>query len=181
MSESRAHLLGLLELHEPADAQEAESLDFILDFVRQRQDPFARSNQDAHVTASGFMMHEGEPRTLLVWHTKLQRWLQPGGHVESDDPSTYESARRECLEETGYEALDGPAGGRILDVDVHIIPERPGVPEHKHLDVRYAFVAGSEVGKPDHKTRWVAREEIPSLNLDPAAVRALTKAFSLRA
>lgn len=178
--ESREHLLGALELHEPGDDREAESLDFILEFVHAHEDPFSRRNLDAHVTASGFMMKRGERNTLLVWHTKLQRWLQPGGHVESDDVSTYESARRECIEETGHDALDHPWGNRILDVDVHEIPERPGVPAHKHLDIRYAFIAGTEVGKGDHELRWVKETEIPSLNLDPAAVRALNKAFSLR-
>lgn len=175
----RTELIELLEAHVPKDAQEEASLRFILDFVKEREDPFTRDNLDRHVTSSAFMMHPTEASTLLVWHLKLQRWLQPGGHVESDDGSIYESARREAREETGYAALDGTAGKRIVDVDVHDIPAKGNTPAHKHLDVRFAFVVGDEVGKADHEIRWVKRQDINDLNLDPAALRALEKAFTL--
>lgn len=39
-------------------------------------------------------------RLLLVNHSKLGMWLQPGGHVEPDETPD-ETARRETIEETG--------------------------------------------------------------------------------
>lgn len=180
VNSSREQLLQMLEQHEAGDEREQAALDVIVEFVRTHENPYSRDNLDAHVTASGIMLHKSERRTLLVWHTKLQRWLQPGGHVEADDVSAYESARRECVEETGHQALDHPWGNRILDVDVHPIPARRDQPAHNHLDIRFLFVAGEESGPADHELRWAHETEIPSLNLDPAAVRALNKAFSLQ-
>lgn len=41
-------------------------------------------------------------KTLLIYHRKLQKWLPPGGHMDTNEiPS--EAAKREVLEETGLE------------------------------------------------------------------------------
>ncbi len=39
---------------------------------------------------------------LMVWHPRRNGWEMPGGHVEPDETSE-EAARREFLEEAGYE------------------------------------------------------------------------------
>ncbi len=41
-------------------------------------------------------------RFLMVWHNKRNGWEMPGGHVE-DGESSEEAAKREFLEEAGYE------------------------------------------------------------------------------
>lgn len=176
--ERRADLLRLLEAYTPADEGEAQSFDQIYDFVRKTDDPFRRDLYDpGHITASGFVLDREQRRTLLVWHTKLERWLQPGGHVDVTDATVQQAAQREVVEETGHESR--PIHPGIVDVDVHPIPARRGEPAHHHLDIRFALGAGSEVGPADHKLRWIKEEEIADLGLDRSAVRALQKAFRL--
>lgn len=49
-------------------------------------------------TASGMLIHEG--KVLLVKHKKLGFWLNPGGHIEANEPP-HKAAEREFWEETG--------------------------------------------------------------------------------
>lgn len=102
-----------------------------------------RSHPIGHVTTSGFLVSEASRKLLLIYHLKLQRYLQPGGHVEDDD-SLLASAMREIREEVGISG-----GGLVLcqpddcpiDIDPHRIPAdlRRNLPEHWHFDFRYLF------------------------------------------
>ena len=40
-----------------------------------------------HITASGFVLSPERHHVLMIFHHKLQRWLQPGGHLEKSDTS----------------------------------------------------------------------------------------------
>jgi 8-oxo-dGTP pyrophosphatase MutT (NUDIX family) len=62
---------------------------------------FSRTNMAGHITASGFVMTPDRSETLLICHKGLNRWLQPGGHVDVDDAEIWYAARREIREETG--------------------------------------------------------------------------------
>ncbi|UCG85860.1 MAG: NUDIX domain-containing protein [Gemmatimonadota bacterium] len=50
------------------------------------------------------LLTENKERLLLVYRRRLDRWLQPGGHVERGDANVIETACREVLEETGVKA-----------------------------------------------------------------------------
>jgi len=82
----------------------------------------------------------------LIHHRKLDRWLQPGGHADGEG-NLARVAVTEVQEETGLSdmTLLLPA----FDVDIHLIPARPGEPEHVHLDLRFAVVvSGDETLQP---------------------------------
>ena len=49
-------------------------------------------------TASGILIYR--QKVLLVWHKKLQTWLPPGGHIDSNE-LPHRAAEREFWEETG--------------------------------------------------------------------------------
>lgn len=72
---------------------------------------------------------------LLHRHVRLDRWLQPGGHVERDE-LVHEAARRETLEETGVVTRHPDDRPTLLHVDVH-----EGPLGHVHLDVRWLLEA----------------------------------------
>lgn len=154
----------------------------IVEFVKRREQPFARCHLDAHVTASAFIVDPTGGRVLLGHHRKLARWLQLGGHGEEGDSSAGDVALREACEESG---MDGfvfhPLAPRPFDVDVHSIPPRPGVPGHDHLDLRYLLVAPAESDprRRDNEhleVRWFPWDEALAVAGDAAFVRAMLKA-----
>jgi 8-oxo-dGTP pyrophosphatase MutT (NUDIX family) len=138
----RDRLLADLAGHMPADDVEAVHLAAITSFLLASPHPFSRGTLEGHITASAFIVDPTRQSTLLVWHEKLARWLQPGGHCEDGDASTLSAAEREVEEETGLgaDALRHLGAG-VFDVDAHRIPARRDVPEHWHYDIRYLFEA----------------------------------------
>ena len=170
-----------LATHVPTDADEAESLATIRAFVRRHRNPFDRAIAEGHLTGSAIVVDPGLRATLLVFHRKLLRWLQPGGHAEPSETDGRDVAVREAREETGLRGLTlHPAAPAPLDVDVHTIPARPGEPEHLHLDLRYLLVAhDTRDVVPDvaevSQCRWVGLDELDALSLDPGLERALAK------
>ena len=122
-----------------------------------------------HVTASGFVRKAD--RLLVIHHERLDRWLQPGGHVEPEDADIESAARREVEEETG---LTGLASLGLLDVDIHQIPAARGEPVHLHFDVRWAFEAtGSpRAGDGVSDARWATLSELEELGADESVTRS---------
>jgi 8-oxo-dGTP pyrophosphatase MutT (NUDIX family) len=81
-------------------------------------------------------------KILLIHHRKLNKWLQPGGHCDGDT-DTLAVAIKEVEEETGV--VIKPNDQVIIDLDIHRIPERKGIPAHDHYDVRYLLEADSSL------------------------------------
>ena len=178
---NREELLAELAGHVPADEREAESLEWMRRFLADPADPFARENPVGHITASAVIARPAGDAYLLVFHRKLGRWLQPGGHVEYDDASAYSGALREAREETGIETFAAPLGESILDVDVHRIPERRTEPAHHHFDVRFLLTTEGEIDRaatddPGRPIEWRSWDEAMALGVDESLARALTKA-----
>ena len=102
--------------------------------------PFSRDQfTPGHITCSGLVLSPAGDRILLVHHRRLDRWLQPGGHVEPEDATIDAAARREVEEETG--ALLASGSAPLLGVDVHAIPPKRGEPLHLHHDLLFLFRA----------------------------------------
>jgi 8-oxo-dGTP pyrophosphatase MutT (NUDIX family) len=172
---------ALLAAHQPVDAKESDSLTRIRALVETGTRPFSRQEfVPGHLTASAIVLDDRRERTLLIFHQKLQRWLQPGGHFEpgENDPSV--AAAREVLEET-QTATRWPGNAPImLDVDVHLIPARKADPAHEHFDLRMLLIAATDSAKAGDgvtQARWVKPAEFPALDLDPGLQRALNKVF----
>jgi 8-oxo-dGTP pyrophosphatase MutT (NUDIX family) len=179
-----AELFEELRAYAPSDDRERVSLAKIFDLLRDAADPFTRERSD-HITGSAIVARLDGSAFLLVHHRRLDRWLQPGGHVETGDRSVFETACRETQEETGLAALETRFGRRILDVDVHPIPARHGRPAHVHHDIRYLLTASAETVVPQEEevrgAAWFTLEEALAAGVDDSLTRALTKARSLLA
>jgi 8-oxo-dGTP pyrophosphatase MutT (NUDIX family) len=173
-----AALLRDLDSHTAADSLEQASLSRIREFVTRSPGAFSRANPEGHITASAVVTRREDPAFLLVWHRKLDRWLQPGGHMEDGDRSVLEAAVREAREETGLESFEFPLGERILDMDVHPIPAHGPDPPHFHFDIRYVLTATSTVAAaPDaDEIRWFTLPQAMAAGIDESLARALRKA-----
>ena len=166
-------LLDRLDRFSPSDAVERDAVAR----VRQLLDgvaPFSSASFDpGHITASAFVIHPGGRSIALMLHSKIGRWLQPGGHVEVGDDTIVDAAVREVAEEIGV----GPADESWLcDVDVHVFPALLDVPEHLHHDVRVAFVSTSEhlvVGDGADDVRWWSLTD--ALTLEESIARPARK------
>ena len=148
----------------------------MLDLAAVVHDPFdRRAYEPGHFTASGFVLHPDGDRLLLVHHAKLDRWLQPGGHIDPGDASAIEAARREIAEETGVTDLRSIDDG-LLDVDIHVFPSRGDQPEHLHYDLRFGFVATDDALVPAqgeaHDAAWLHQDQ---LGEDRSLTRPATK------
>lgn len=180
----RRSLETLLRGHVPTDSREATFRQRMLALAREASDPFARNcYEPGHFTASAFVVPPEGDAVLLIYHQKLRRWLQPGGHVEPGDADIVAAARREVREETGLVALEPhPAMPGIFDVDIHPIPARPDEPAHAHFDVRLLFQAESTTavaGSDAEATRWVAVDRFNGAESDASVVRAVRKLRAL--
>lgn len=178
-----ATLLAQLHSHQPADELEAQHQRAMTDLLAQHGRPLDREHWvPGHFTASSFVLSPDGNKLLLIFHGKLLRWLQPGGHVDADDVDLQAAARREVLEETGIGDLQllTPCP---FDLDVHVIPARKGEPEHCHLDVRYLWRATQwsiQAGDDAQGCQWVAPEHVEQLESDESVRRAVRKLGRLR-
>jgi 8-oxo-dGTP pyrophosphatase MutT (NUDIX family) len=114
----------------------------VLPFIAGETRPWSRATLAGHLTASAWVLDRTCTHAVLVHHRKLNRWLQPGGHVEDADTSWRAAAQREVTEETGLaHFIAQPGDDDLFDVDVHPIPARTDEPAHFHYDLRFLFVA----------------------------------------
>jgi 8-oxo-dGTP pyrophosphatase MutT (NUDIX family) len=136
-----------------------------------------RTVRPGHLTGSAFVIDHDASHALLLFHHKLQRWLQPGGHADGDT-NLAAVALREACEETGIDGL------RIhpvpIDLDVHLV-DPPREDAHLHLDVRYLVVAPPDavvVGNDESDAiRWVARADLGTYEPDDGLRRLASRAF----
>jgi 8-oxo-dGTP pyrophosphatase MutT (NUDIX family) len=173
---SRLDLIALLTAYSPTESDEqAVRLD-MLDIAAAALDPFDRTVYvPGHFTASGFVLHPDGQRVLLIHHAKIGSWLQPGGHIDPADSSPLLAARREVEEETGLSGVVAVTES-IVDLDIHVFPERAEQPTHLHYDVRFAFVASSEALTPNHEVReatWATYDDVVRLNPDKSLLRPI--------
>lgn len=126
-------------------------------------------------TATVYVFHEH--KVLLHLHTKLGKWLPPGGHLEPNETPP-EAARREVREETGLEiefieqenlkvdAYNGVSIERPFLCLLEHIPAHKDKPAHQHIDMIY-LARPVKVLENLNDFRWFSYEELHHLELFP--------------
>lgn len=183
MAMQTGSLLDTLQNHTAFDDMESQHLRDTIAYVSRHTDGcwWQRSTLEGHITASAWVVDAARSHALLLHHAKLDRWLQPGGHIDADDASVAAAALREAREESGIAALC-LAGESLLDVDVHGIPARGGEPAHLHYDLRYLIISperGLQFSDESLGARWLPIATITRANFDPGIVRLAEKSQRL--
>lgn len=90
-------------------------------------------------------------------HLEPGKWVVPGGYVDRDE-LIIDAARREVLEETGYE-LESINFIKFTDK-----PEKPG-DDRQSITFIYEAIVGAKIGDPDNESEdvsWFDFGNIPS-------------------
>lgn len=139
-----------------------------------------RATGAAHLTGSALVLDATGQRTLVMLHTKLERWLQPGGHADGDHELAG-VALKEATEETGIEGLRVRVPA--VDIDIHAVDHGDHLGEHLHLDLRFVVVAPpGAVERGNHESqalRWVTLAELEELADEPSLIRLARRGFAL--
>lgn len=142
--------------------EEAEQAEFLA-ALEQGPEALSRQPLRTHLTASAFILDASREQVLLVFHGKGKFWVQPGGHLESQDTGITAAALREATEETGLlpEALSAL---QVVDLDHH---QLSGAFGHcrSHLDIGVAMTTDGTpqptVSEESDDVRWFPVDALP--------------------
>ena len=166
-----SRLLAQLEAHRPRDVAETRSLGRTRRLLHWLSDPFDQHADPTHVTGSAIVLGP-DAHVLLHRHKRLDRWLQPGGHLDPGE-APWQAAVRETREETGLVAVHPTPRPRLVHVDVHEGPRG-----HVHLDLRYLLTVAEHTapapdeGESPHVAWWPARAAADGSDRSTAAAVA---------
>ncbi len=160
---------------------EGETVERIRSLVAGHPDCFERTCLPGHITGSAWIVSPDCSKYLMTRHRIFDRWLQLGGHSDGCT-QPHLVALREAEEESGlsgfglYRELEGFVP---LDVDIHTIAARAGVPAHAHFDLRYLLMASVEkplkISDESHDLRWFERNELMEMIHEESVLRMLHK------
>jgi len=172
----RQPLLKLLNEYSTSFGDEQVMLQRMKQFVTNHANCFDRSLSIGHMTASAWVVNERKDQVLLTLHSKLNRWLQPGGHCDGD-PDIFATAKKELEEETGLTAKYWQPG--VFDIDIHGIPANKRDAAHEHFDVRFLAIVSQETElKITHESkdlRWIPMKELYRYNNNWSMMRLKEK------
>lgn len=174
---SRRKLLKLLEKYRTDFPQEKLVCDAFNTFIEAHGNCFDRGLLIGHITGSAWTIDQEKKCALFTHHRKLDAWMQLGGHADGD-PDIFAVALKEAKEESGLMEISALSSD-IFDLDIHLIPEHKGVPEHQHFDVRFLFSADSTapliVSNESKELAWLPFEDILRFSQEPSILRMLSK------
>lgn len=112
------------------------------------------------LTVASWVFDQVWESTVLVFHSRFEQWMPPGGRIEAgEDPLA--AAHRELLEETGLTAEPFACDPVLLDDWIRDSDDGSRVETY---GLSYAFVAPAGAplfGEPDQPARWFPLDDPP--------------------
>ncbi|MDP3883276.1 MAG: NUDIX domain-containing protein [Candidatus Staskawiczbacteria bacterium] len=155
----------LKEYNSTADSEEKKVISELIDYVTNNPDCFKREPKEGakHIATSVLLVTKDFKKALFLWHAKIQRWTQPGGHADGN-PDLQSVSLKELEEETGIH------GAQIMDsvpLDIYRFDYPPEVFGYRKSIYNLFFVAflpeGQEpkIIEPEKckEMRWATPEE----------------------
>jgi len=178
----RTDILLELALYKTNHHEEKLFISSFIELIEKHENCFERNLLSGHITGSAWVLNTTFSKVLLVYHAKLDRWLQPGGHADGDE-NLKRVAHKELEEETGLMKAELYAR-TIFDLDIHLIPAHMQTPKHHHFDVRYLFHADEieniQVSKESKEVKWWDLKKVSDLvNHDRSIMRMVDKSRNL--
>ena len=172
------NLLNALNTYQPIDDNDKNNLENLISFLNTNNNCFDRKDFDGHITAGALIM-DNNSNVLINHHKDINSWLLFGGHSDGNCDSLA-VAKREVEEESGITEYE--CNGRILDIDIHIVPEntQKNEPAHRHYDIRFLFFVNNNYYKLSNESieaKWVTIDEAKVLMKDADKIRLLDKAY----
>jgi hypothetical protein len=171
----RSNVLDILRDYNPS-IEEAVYKERMIAFIKEHPDCFERSLEVGHITASAWLLNSRGTQALLMHHTKLDKWVQLGGHCDGN-PNIINAAIKEAQEESGIEQIV-PVSPAIFDLDIHEIPEKGNIKAHLHYDIRFLLQVNSEEeAKKNHESKqllWIGKD----IDQLPTKSRSVVRMFS---
>lgn len=142
MAITASHIRGTLDNYLDEHPEEKVALAAFIELLDSGALVTSRKEFRGHAVAGAVLVDDGG-NTLLIRHVALDKWLYTiGGHLEDEDISLLDAARREIAEETGID----PEGITLVSekpihIEIHDYPhnDAKNEPAHQHVDFRYLF------------------------------------------
>lgn len=120
--------------------------------------------------SSVYIVDFEKEKTLLMYNKKLNKWLQPGGHINNDEVPT-QACIREALEETGIivKIIGEEIHGEISNLCVARYINKVG----DMIDIQYVGVALNHLNSNDENNEvgWFSVEEMKTMNVDEEIIQ----------
>ncbi|MCF0107180.1 MAG: NUDIX hydrolase [Holdemanella sp.] len=130
----------------PYNEQEVNDKKIMIEFLKNHEDAYDRSNEIGHMTTSSWIVNADHTKVLMVYHSIYQSFSWTGGHADGNK-NLLQVAYKEAMEETGIGYL------KILDesiFSIEIIPvsghmkKGKYISSHLHFNVTYLFEGKEE-------------------------------------
>ena len=180
---NRFDLLNDLYFYKTRYHEEKLFVSSFIELIEKNPDCFKRSSISGHITGSAWVLNQSFSQSLLIFHAKLGKWLQPGGHADGDENIPV-VAEKELYEETGIKKAR-LFNNSIFDIDIHQIPEYKKIPAHNHFDIRFLFLADDNenitVNHESLRVQWWSLEDLQdSTSFDNSILRMVRKSLKLK-